>query len=297
MPSPVARRVNQLGYDRTRLLLLSTGFVVLAVVAVVTYVRRVETVEVVATLLFIPVFLGVAFGRVRGGVIMGAIASGVYVALRYPAIDAIGWSDFAGLITSRTTGFLLFGAIGGWADQTLEASLHRLDIVDITEDATGLNNAWYFVLETDREMSRVDRYGTVFSVVDCRFPGATLSTLARRDLDRLLRRLGDTLKADTRGVDHVTFATDHQSYHVTAILPHADAAAAEQFRARFETSITDLLTEGGAPPPAGSLTTSVLTYPGDEDVLARMRDEFHHLDEFEHGHVHDEVLPTLEHQV
>ncbi|MEY2475125.1 MAG: hypothetical protein QOG87_440, partial [Actinomycetota bacterium] len=55
-----------MNYQTARRLLLAGGLAVLLVIAGVMYVRRVDTVEVVAVLLFIPVFLAFTFWRVVG---------------------------------------------------------------------------------------------------------------------------------------------------------------------------------------------------------------------------------------
>ncbi|MDQ3646795.1 MAG: hypothetical protein M3345_07660, partial [Actinomycetota bacterium] len=89
-------------YRRARLLLLGGGILVLLVIAGVMYVRRVETVEVLATLLFIPVFVGVVLWGIRGGLATAVLAALGYAALRYPAIDAVGAGRFLGLLASRS---------------------------------------------------------------------------------------------------------------------------------------------------------------------------------------------------
>ena len=67
MGATVSDRLSRLGYARARRLLLVTGVVVLAVVALVTWARRVDTVEVVATLLFLPIFLAFVLRGVISG--------------------------------------------------------------------------------------------------------------------------------------------------------------------------------------------------------------------------------------
>ncbi|HEV3475028.1 MAG TPA: hypothetical protein VG602_06660, partial [Actinomycetota bacterium] len=116
----MALSIRRIGYRRARLLLLVAGVVVLAVIGIVTYARRVETVEVVATILFLPIFLGALFGRITGGVVMGVLAAGIYAALRAPAIEAVGFDRFLGLLISRSVAFIAFGGLGGWAVQPSE---------------------------------------------------------------------------------------------------------------------------------------------------------------------------------
>src|SRR5689334_4673217 len=130
-----------MSYATTRRLVLAAGLAVLLLIAGVMYVRRVDTVEVVAVLLFIPVFLAFSFWHVLGGVVAGAGALALYAFLRSPAIDAVGGGRFTGILIGRGLGYLAFGLLGGWASQQLERSLEKLDVYDQVDDDTGLLNA------------------------------------------------------------------------------------------------------------------------------------------------------------
>ena len=101
MGAPFSDRLTRLSYSQARRLLLATGLTVLVGVAVVTFARRVDTVEVVATLLFLPIFVAFVLRGVVGGVVAALVAIAAYAALRTPAIDAVGVGEFAGLLTSR----------------------------------------------------------------------------------------------------------------------------------------------------------------------------------------------------
>src|SRR5688572_716985 len=138
-------------YAATRRLIVAGGLLVLVVLAAILYVRRVDTVEVLAVLLFLPVFVALVVGRVPGGVIAGVLAAVAYAALRLDAIDAVGASRFIGLIATRSVGYVAFGFIGGWGVRQLEASLEKLDIYDQIDDETGLFNARFFLQQTDLE--------------------------------------------------------------------------------------------------------------------------------------------------
>src|SRR3546814_5145723 len=86
------------------------------------------------------------------------LAIAVYAALRSPAIDAVGASEFTGLLASRSAAYLIFGAVGGWATQVLEGSLTKLELYDEVDDETGLYNARHLLQQTDLEMERAKRY-------------------------------------------------------------------------------------------------------------------------------------------
>src|SRR5205807_96489 len=148
----------------------------LGLTAVVTYVRRVETAEVAAILFFMPIFVAFVFWDWIGGLVVAAGAIAGYIALREPAIHALGSGKFIGLIFSRSIAFLAFGAIGGLANQQLEASLTKLDLYDQVDDDTGLYNARFFLQDTDLEVSRSRRYQTIFSVTVVDVPSEAIDS-------------------------------------------------------------------------------------------------------------------------
>ena len=283
MSAPVSDRLAQLGYVKARRLLLLAGLVVLGVVVLVMYIRRVDTVEVVATLLFVPIFLGLLYKGVLGGLAMAMLASLAYMAMRSPAIDAVGFSEFAGLITSRTAAYLLFGLFGGWSNQTLESSLEKLELYDQIDDATGLYNSRFFLQQTDLEVARARRYQTLFSVARLEFPASALAGLGRRRRG-VLRDLGRQLREGVRTVDHVAHGRLGDRHMVAAILPETAEEGAEVFRARFADRVEAFLTSRGVTLPAGELRSSAFTIPGNDAGLEEARREFASVDELEHEH-------------
>src|SRR5688572_14215233 len=203
MGATFSDRLSQLGYVKARRLLVVAGVVVLAVVALTMYARSVDTVEVVATLLIFPDFRGFVDRGVAGRIIAAVAAIGIYTALRYPAIDAIGADEFTGLIASRAAAYLIFGAVGGWAMQVLEGSLEKLELYDEIDDETGLYNARHLLQQTDLERSRATRYSTLFSVVTLDLPAGPLNAMKARTRRTVLRDLGRLLREGARNVDHM----------------------------------------------------------------------------------------------
>jgi GGDEF domain-containing protein len=283
MTAPVGDRLAQLGYDQARRMLLLAGLVVLGVVVLIMYVRRVDTVEVVATLLFVPIFLALMYRGVLGGLVAGIAASIVYALLRGPAIDAVGADEFAGLIASRSAAYILFGVFGGWSNQTLEASLDKLDLYDEIDDATGLNNARHFLVQTDLEVARARRYQTLFSVVELSFPLAALASLKARRRRTLLRDLGRQVRDAIRATDHVVHGRDGERHVFAAILPETAAEGAEVFRHRFEDRLREFLAGRGAVLTGPELRSTAMSYPGDEPGLDAARARFAEIDRLEHA--------------
>jgi GGDEF domain-containing protein len=282
MSATFSNRLSQLGYVKTRRLLVLVGVLVMGVVAFTMYARRVDTVEVVATLLFFPIFIAFVYRGVIGGVIAALAATGVYIALRYPAIDAIGADEFTGLIASRAAAYLIFGAVGGWAVQVLEGSLEKLELYDEIDDETGLYNARHLLQQTDLEMARARRYQTLFSAVTLEFPSAPLNDLRARRRRGLLRDLGRQVKDAARNVDHVVHANDGTSHRLVAILPETAREGAEVFRSRFEDKVHEFLDHHGASVDPSTVRASALTFPGDEEELDALRTEFQRIDSLLH---------------
>jgi GGDEF domain-containing protein len=284
MAAPVTDRIAQLGYVKARRILLVAGLAVLLVVAAVTYARRVDGIEVTATLLFVPVFLALLYRGALGGIAAGVIASIVYALLRGPAIDAVGFGQFAGLIASRSAAYLLFGAFGGWSNQTLESSLEKLELYDQIDDATGLNNARYFLQQTDLEVARARRYQTLFSVALLQIPAAPIAALPRRRRGALLRELGRQMRESVRTVDFVVHGRLGERHLLAAILPETGQEGAEVFRHRFEDRVRQFLVARDVAVDEGDLHASAFTYPDSEEGLAAARADFAQIDEIEHAH-------------
>ena len=282
MGATFSDRLSRLGYTKTRRLLVLVGVVVLGVVALTMYARSVDTVEVVATLLFLPIFLAFVYRGVVGGLIAAVVATGIYIALRSPAIDAIGADEFTGLIVSRAAAYLIFGAVGGWAVQVLEGSLEKLELYDEIDDETGLYNARHLLQQTDLEASRARRYQTLFSAVTLEFGSGPLNALRPRQRRSVLRDLGRQLREGARNVDHIVHAHDGTTHRLVAILPETAREGAEVFRARFEDRVRLFLTDRGAAVDPASVTTSAITFPGDEEGLDALRTEFQRIDALQH---------------
>lgn len=284
MASVTTDRLQAIGYTRARQLLVLAGLAILGVITVIMYVRRVDSVEVIATLLFVPVFLGFLFFKAPGGAIAAVGASIVYVVLRVPAIEAVGFGEFAALIMSRCFAYLVFGLLGGWANQVLESSLDKLDLYDQIDDDTGLFNARYFVQDTELEVARSKRYKTLFSIGLVEAPAAPIADLGRRRQASALKELGTKLAESVRTVDRVSHARDGSRHLFAAVLPETGAEGAEIFTSRFADAIHAFLADRGVSLTRGDVNHETLTVPGDDDELGALRRRFAEIDTHEHEH-------------
>lgn len=271
-----------MSYAATRRLVLAVGLGVLLLVAGVLYVRRVDTVEVLAVLLFIPVFLAFVFRGVVGGVVAGVAAFAAYAALRSPAVEAVGLGRFLGLILSRGLAYVAFGALGGWASSQLERSLEKLDVYDQVDDETGLFNARFLVQDTDLEMARAARYKTLFSVCVVDVPAEVFESLSRRKRSALLAEVGQQLRDAIRSVDRAVHASDGSAHRFAVVCPETGPEGAAVFTDRLAERLQSFLRNRGAPIEGRAVSSVSYTFPGDDVGLSRLREEFAEIDRQQH---------------
>jgi GGDEF domain-containing protein len=282
MRAEASAYIRALSYRQARRLLGAAAIVIVGLLALVMYARRVETVEVVAVLLFLPVFAALLVWDAAGGTVAGVAAAGVYVALRWSAIHAVGFGRFEGLVASRVVGLVAFGVAGGLANHQLRASLTKLDLYDQVDDATGLYNARFLVLETDLEMARSARYKTVFSVSVVDVPAARFEGLARRNRARVLRGLGRVLANGIRTVDRAAHCLTRDGHRLAVLLPETGPEGARIFTDRLMASLSEWLVSQGLGGP-GDLRSQAVSYPADDEAFARLRAEFDAIDRAEHA--------------
>jgi GGDEF domain-containing protein len=272
---------RRMSYARARALILSAGIALLALVAILTYLRGVDPKEVTATVLFIPIFLAFVFGGVPGGILAAIAASVIYAGIRYPEIQAVGVDRFSSLIASRTLAFVAFGGIGGWAVKQLESSVNKLELYDQIDDATGLFNARFFVQDTDLEITRSTRYRTIFSVSVVDIPSAALEVLARRQKAGLLKEFGRILQASIRTVDRAVHSDDGTRHRIGIVLPETGREGARIFTERLAERIREHLGRRGI----GGLEqvrSVFFTFPEDEQNVRQLRGEFEAIERTEY---------------
>lgn len=277
----MSAHLARMGYQRARQVLGLVGLGILAVLVVVLLVRSVDTTEVVATLLFAPIFVLLLWFGLPGGLVGAAAATVVYIVLRTDAIDAVGWGEFSALITSRAIAYFLFGAVGGWASGTLERSLDKLDLYDQVDDLTGVNNARFLLSDIDLEKARSQRYQTVFSVSFLEIDADPIGALPARKRRTLLRELGLKLSDGIRTMDRVAHGYDGSVHRIATILPETAEEGARVFQLRLEEQIRQFLADHGAADE--SLHGTVVTIPGDDEALDHELAEWRRIDSAEHA--------------
>src|SRR5947209_2923640 len=289
-PAAAARPPRGLSYNQVRVLMLLGGLVLLGITAAVNYVRRVETAEVAAILFFIPIFIGFVFWDWKGGLIAAALATVGYILLRLPAIHAIGAGRYTSLIFSRPGAFFAFAAIGGLGNQQLRASLTKLELYAQIDDETGLFNARYFLQDTDLEMSRARRYQTLFSVSAVDFPGSALDDLGWRRRRNTLTQLGQLLADSMRTVDRAVHAHDGDRHRIVVVLPETAEESSQVFTERLATRIAAFLGQRGATVDEKAIARNAITFPGGEEALQQLREEFADIERREHPEHPEDAL-------
>ena len=271
-----------MSYAQAQRLLIAAGAGVLGVIALVMYIRRVETVEVLAVLLFVPVFVALMRWNLVGGVAAAAVSTVAYIVLRASAIEAVGASRFTGLIVARGIGYLVFGALGGWANAYLRASLTKLDLYDQVDDATGLFNARYLTQLIDFETARARRYQSIFAVVALDVPAAPFAGLQRRAMAKLLRDLGRVFGESLRQVDRMVHSRTDDYHRLAAVLPETGPEGARVFAERLAVQVAGFLDERGVELDGAALQPRALTYPDDNEEMQQLRRDFAMIDHVEH---------------
>ncbi|MBW3614520.1 MAG: hypothetical protein KY439_04315 [Actinobacteria bacterium] len=264
-----------------RRLVLAAGLGILVLLAAVMYARRVDTVEVLAVLLFIPVFLALVFKGLVGGLVSAIAATVVYALLRGPAREAVGDARFAGLVLSRGVGYVAFGVLGGWASTQLARSLDKLEVYDQVDDDTGLFNARFFLQDTGLETARAQRYQTLFSVCVVDVDVSGLEALSRRRRAALLADLGAQMKAAVRSVDRAVHARDTRAHRFAVICPETGSEGARVFVDRLAEKMAAFLSSRGVATAADDIRRTACTFPGDEAGLEALRDQFAAIDRAE----------------
>ena len=263
------------------MVLLVVGLLILIGISAIMYSRSVQQVEVLAILLFIVVFIGLVFWGLAGGVVGALLATAIYVALRYKAIQTLGWGALSGLVFTRALAYFVFGAVGGWANKQLESSLQKLELYDQIDDETGLFNARFFLQDTDLEMSRSRRYQTIFSVGVVGVPVSVLEDLSRRQRSGILKELGRLLRDSVRTVDRAFHGRDRSIHRLGVVLPETAKQGAEVFTGRLAASIRSYLSGRGVDVPQ-QLSHQALSFPDDETDIVALREAFEAIDRAEH---------------
>jgi GGDEF domain-containing protein len=243
---------------RARDITLLVGLLLIGLVTLTMVLRDVDPVEITATVAFAPVFVAFLFFGWKAGLATGALAAAGYVAMRWSAISVVGFGPLFGMISSRVIGYLVFGGVGGWAAEQLQAAIDKLELHDEIDDATGLGNARAAVSAIDVERARAERYEKVVSVIQCSFD--LPAVVSDRIVASTLRQLGAAIAHSVRASDRAAHIDDTGGrHHLLIVLPETGAVGAETVATNLDREVRARI--------GTSTNVAVMTLPGDEDRI------------------------------
>lgn len=243
---------------RARDITLLVGLLLIGLVTLTMVLRDVDPVEITATVAFAPVFVAFLFFGWKVGLATGALAAVGYIAMRWSAISVVGLGPLFGMIASRVIGYLVFGGVGGWAAEQLQAAIDKLELHDEIDDTTGLGNARAAVSAIDTERARSERYEKVMSVIQCSFD--LPEAVSDKIVASTLRQLGAAIAHSVRASDHAAHVDDSGGRHrLLIVLPETGAVGAETVATNLDREVRARI--------GMSTDVTVMTLPGDEDRI------------------------------
>lgn len=264
--------VRRLTYTQARALLLVLVTGLAAAIAAMAWTRGAAATEILAPLLYAPVVAGAVLLGLPGALVAATAASGLYALVLAGVAGPLGLGAVAGLFGWRVFTYYLFGIAAAVGVRSIERRLHKLEVYDQIDDETGLFNSAFFLQDTDLELSRADRYRTVFSVVDLDLARTAFRGLSRRRRVRLLRELAGQIRGSVRLVDRAARVADSDRERFMVVLPETGREGATVFAQRLEDATRGFFARRGVT-LNGYATTRALTYPDDPAALARIRAE------------------------
>lgn len=229
--------------------------------------------ESVGVLLYAPVILAMFYGKRGAGIATGLAVGVIYAALRFSNADEDGWFAYGALVAFRTASYLALGMLGP-VMQRVAGALTRLEFTTVVDDVTGLNNARFFLQDTEVELSRAKRYSTVFSVVVVDIPDSVLDSVDRRKHARALRDLSRALNEAVRTVDRVAYVIDGTTHRLAMVLPETPRDGAIIFTKRFALRVTAIVNALGGSMDVDDIELDIMTYPENVDELDGLRARF-----------------------
>lgn len=262
--------MSTLTYRQARWIVLGFGSALIAAVALSAFTRGADPVEVLATVLFLPILVALAFWHARGGVAMAVLVSVGYIVLRVSTLpEGLEATEFIGSMAVRVLLYLGLGLFGGWANQMLQHALHKLELYDDIDDVTGVGNARAFLSIADRETARARRYESLFSIGVLSLDRQLFAGVDDRQISRALRRFAQTVEGSVRTTDLVTRLPFDDREDLAIILPETGPQGAEVFMRNLIDRARTEFSEAGMPAENGLISGRALTIPGSDDEVAR----------------------------
>lgn len=269
---------TRLTYLQARILLLVLGVAVAFSQGLLAWERGAAPTEILAPVLYIPVFVGAIFLALPGGLVGASVSSVIYGTLLADLTARTGLGQFLVLLTTRVSLYFLFGVVVALGTRYIETRLRKLEVYDQIDDETGLYNSGFFLKDTDLERSRADRYQTFFSVVTLDVGDEALADLRPRRRRRVIKDLASRIESSVRHVDRAAHVRDGSRDRFLLVLPETAAEGARVFAERLEAASAAFLAEQGCRVD-GELTVDTVTYPESPERLTALREEIARLED------------------
>ncbi len=263
-------KLPSFGKAKVLLLVLGTGLALGQ--ALLAWERGAPPTEVLAPVLYIPVFTGAIFFGVAGGLVAASIAALLYLLVLVDQSSALGTRLFVGLFVNRATTFAFYGVVVALGTRYVEGRLRKLELHDQIDDDTELYNAAFFLEDSDLEFTRARRYRSIFSVVELRIARDVFHGTSRRSYQRTMKELARLLRKAVRSVDRPARVADEASDRFLVILPETDAAGSAVLTGRLEAAAREFLHSRGLTPD-GNVSARAISIPDHEEALAALRQE------------------------
>ena len=259
-------------FGKVKVLLLVLGTGLALAQALVAWERGAPPTEVLAPVLYIPVFTGAIFFGIVGGLVAAAIAALLYLLVLVDQSSALGTRLFVGLFVNRAMTFAFYGVVVALGTRYVEGRLRKLELYDQIDDDTELYNAAFFLEGSDLEITRARRYRSIFSVVELRIARDLFQGTSRRSYQRTMKELARLLRDAVRSVDRPARVADEASDRFLIILPETDAPGSAVLTGRLETAAREFLQSRGLAPD-GSVSARAISIPDQQESLAALRQE------------------------
>lgn len=139
---------------------------------------------------------------------------------------------------------------------------------DEVDRETGVGNARGALSLLEREATRADNYGSLFSIAVVDLSRTVFAGLPRRRASRILAELLRGVADDVRTDDRVCRVTTSDRELVVVVLPDTGAGGARQFTDRLVAHTQQHLAARNLP-IGGALRAELMTQPEDQDAIQR----------------------------
>ena len=232
---------------------------------------RQATVELIAQLLLVPIFVGILHYGEKGGIATFLFAAAVYLVMRAPDLMKMGLiAPIMQLILLRVLVYGIVGIGGGIICSRIKYFFARLEQLGFIDEVTGLYNADYLGQLIERYAQGFERYGSVFSVVTIGIESKPDERPKRAAFGRELRGVGLSIRDSIRAVDEVGRISDAA---FGLILPNTNASGAVIASERLQKLTANCLrkqsrlAEGRLSKADPEINVDIYEYPKDEESL------------------------------